>query len=476
MRQKLWLAITAGLLLSFLSTQNASAHAKVESSVPSNNEVLAGPTDLIQVKWNEPVESEANLFKVTKDGTLVKIESVEISYNTATIKLSEKTKPGSYKVTWKVLSEDSHLVSGELNFAYASKIAILKDISIPYLEITQKTLKILTWLLFLVLLALVLIGRKDRITKSISIVVSLLSLCQIGLIVSEIKLPISKTINLIPETKTLLLFALTPIIYLLIKKPYLPLIAIFSLAGLFTGHHKTVDGKLGDLTTFAHVTHLAAVAAWVSAVAAILLSKDATQVKLSSKISIISVAVLIPVGVTQSIILARPFENNHWVKVMLVKIALLTLTLFLGLLNNLSLRKSKFVNKKIVKLEVLSFISILIVSSILTSKTPPSLSFNPVANIPVTGKAIEITLKNNIESVTILVNNLCPDCESTWQLLTPHDKATVTLQNKDGGTVVTEFDSSKALIIIPQGVWKAELETIDQDFNESKYLGEVVNL
>ena len=111
MRQKLWLAITAGLLLSFLSTQNALAHAKVESSVPSNNEVLAESTKLIQVNWNEPVESEANLFKVTKDGTMVNIESVEISKNTATIKLSEKTKPGSYKVTWKVLSKDSHLVS-----------------------------------------------------------------------------------------------------------------------------------------------------------------------------------------------------------------------------------------------------------------------------------------------------------------------------------------------------------------------------
>ena len=111
MRQKLWLAITAGLLLSFLSTQNALANAKVESSVPSNNEVLAESTKLIQVNWNEPVESEANLFKVTKDGTMVNIESVEISKNTATIKLSEKTKPGSYKVTWKVLSKDSHLVS-----------------------------------------------------------------------------------------------------------------------------------------------------------------------------------------------------------------------------------------------------------------------------------------------------------------------------------------------------------------------------
>jgi putative copper export protein len=252
-------------------------------------------------------------------------------------------------VTWKVLSKDSHLVSGELNFAYASKIAILKDISIPYIEITQKTLKILTWLFFLLLLALVLIGRKNRLTSITSIVVSLLSLAQVGIIVSEIKLPLIKTINLIPETKTLLLFALTPIIYLLIKKPYLPLIAIFSLAGLFTGHHKTVDGKLGDLTTLSHITHLAAVAAWVSAVAAILLSKDPAQMKKSSKISIISVAVLIPVGITQSIILARPFENNHWVKVMLVKVALLTVTLFLGLLNNLSLKKTGSVNKKIVK-------------------------------------------------------------------------------------------------------------------------------
>jgi len=476
MRQKLWIPILAGLLLSFLSTQNALAHAKVESSVPSNNEVLAGPTELIQVKWNEPVESEANLFKVTKDGTIVTIESVEISKNTATIKLTEKTKPGSYKVTWKVLSKDSHLVSGELNFAYASKIAILKDISIPYLEITQKTLKILTWLFFLLLLALVLIGRKNRLTSITSIVVSLLSLAQVGIIVSEIKLPLIKTINLIPETKTLLLFALTPIIYLLIKKPYLPLIAIFSLAGLFTGHHKTVDGKLGDLTTLSHITHLAAVAAWVSAVAAILLSKDPAQMKKSSKISIISVAVLIPVGITQSIILARPFENNHWVKVMLVKVALLTVTLFLGLLNNLSLKKSGSVNKKIVKFEVLAFISILVVSSILTSKTPPSLSYNPVVKTPISGKSLEMTLKNNIDSVNILVNNLCPDCESTWQILTPHDKATITLKNEEGGTVVTEFDSSTALIIIPKGIWRVELETLDQDFNESKYLGELENL
>jgi hypothetical protein len=207
-----------------------------------------------------------------------------------------------------------------------------------------------------------------------------------------------------------------------------------------------------------------------------LLSKDATQVKQSSRISIISVAVLIPVGITQSIILARPFENNHWVKVMLVKVALLTVTLFLGLLNNLSLKKSGSVNKKIVKFEVLAFISILVVSSILTSKTPPSLSYNPVVKTPISGKSLEMTLKNNIDSVNILVNNLCPDCESTWQILTPHDKATITLKNEEGGTVVTEFDSSTALIIIPKGIWRVELETLDQDFNESKYLGELENL
>ena len=109
------LVFAASLLL---ATTLASAHAKLESTTPTAGATVAAPKT-IQAHFNEAIEIKLSSLKLAlSDGTAVPVMSVNDALDPATLSIMprEALKPGSYKVTWSVVSDDGHKTHGTFDF------------------------------------------------------------------------------------------------------------------------------------------------------------------------------------------------------------------------------------------------------------------------------------------------------------------------------------------------------------------------
>lgn len=108
-----WAVLLAVLLL----PTAASAHATLQSSDPADGAVLQRAPSTVTLRFDEPVSVESNGAQViAPDGDTVST-SVAGSGSELVIKLRSVTTRGTYAVTWRVLSADSHVVAGSISYS-----------------------------------------------------------------------------------------------------------------------------------------------------------------------------------------------------------------------------------------------------------------------------------------------------------------------------------------------------------------------
>jgi copper transport protein len=117
--------LAAALLLALLSVlavaRPASAHAVLEHTSPASGAVLAHPPRQVSLAFGEPVTFEAGAIKVY-DRHLDRVDSGRVFHpggqaKTVSVHLKAKLGQGTYTVTWRVISADSHPVSGGFRFS-----------------------------------------------------------------------------------------------------------------------------------------------------------------------------------------------------------------------------------------------------------------------------------------------------------------------------------------------------------------------
>ena len=100
----------------------AHAHTKLTGSTPADNAVLAQSPTQLSLQFSQP----ARLAAVTllKEGSqqAVKLGPLSKTANALQdVPLTTSLAPGNYVVTWRVLSEDNHVMSGKLRFSIRGK-------------------------------------------------------------------------------------------------------------------------------------------------------------------------------------------------------------------------------------------------------------------------------------------------------------------------------------------------------------------
>lgn len=114
----LLLVALCALLGAVLWPAAASAHSVLESTSPASGETVATVPDRIVLTFNEPVnvaDGAIRLLDVEGDG--IEIPAAKAVDATVTVDLPTDLGDGSYVVAWKVMSADSHPVSGAYTFA-----------------------------------------------------------------------------------------------------------------------------------------------------------------------------------------------------------------------------------------------------------------------------------------------------------------------------------------------------------------------
>ena len=98
--------------------QAANAHAVLQSAQPSVGGSVASSPSAIVLEFSEGVEARYSHVSVTGPGGAVPVSrpSNGGGKSILVVKLSQKLKPGHYRVQWSVVSVDTHKTQGSFSF------------------------------------------------------------------------------------------------------------------------------------------------------------------------------------------------------------------------------------------------------------------------------------------------------------------------------------------------------------------------
>ena len=106
--------IIAGLVTLGLSLP-AHAHSKSETTVPANGATVQA-VDVIEMRFDGPMRVTA--VKLTRDGEAVDLDRKTGMEPVQTFRAmpAAELSPGAYKVEWRGLSKDGHVMQGSFGF------------------------------------------------------------------------------------------------------------------------------------------------------------------------------------------------------------------------------------------------------------------------------------------------------------------------------------------------------------------------
>lgn len=104
------MAFSAGIM------QSALAHTELAETVPADRAVVAAAPENVQLRFSEPVRLTA--LAVQQDGAAKQSLGPLPAATTEEFSVAlPALGDGHYVVTWRALSEDTHVMSGEFMFA-----------------------------------------------------------------------------------------------------------------------------------------------------------------------------------------------------------------------------------------------------------------------------------------------------------------------------------------------------------------------
>lgn len=115
--RRLILGAEVAVALLLLSTGPAAAHTSLLSSDPSEGSTVARAPIEVALTFNEAVRPVSEAFRLyDRDGAQQVLPASAVN-NTVTLQLPADISEGSYAISWRVISADSHPISGGLTFA-----------------------------------------------------------------------------------------------------------------------------------------------------------------------------------------------------------------------------------------------------------------------------------------------------------------------------------------------------------------------
>ena len=117
MKRRMWVLLLAALVL--LVTSTASAHTRLERSVPAADSAVGSSPPRVTLWFSERLEAAFSKVQVlnAQDQQVDNDDAVVNPDNGKQIAVSlPGLAPGRYRVHWRVLSVDSHVNEGDFAF------------------------------------------------------------------------------------------------------------------------------------------------------------------------------------------------------------------------------------------------------------------------------------------------------------------------------------------------------------------------
>ena len=375
------LLVIAVALAALTAAPAAFAHAILQESTPSNNSVVRTSPKTVSLRFNEAVETAFGSIRVYDCGG-GRVDSGKIlrpSKDSVAVTIDRRLAKGTYTVTWRVISADSHPVAGAFVFnvrkANASSCKQVFGAKTPgTIDALFKFARALDFALILLVvggaiaLAVVLRSaaaelrtRMFRILAGLSfglVVAGALCIVLQGAVAGGFGLSEAfrwDTVHSVLQTRfghaflwqigvAIVVGALAMMASRSRRLEFLPLLALLLIPTISAAGHARTSGALA---IFLDVFHVAAASTWVGGLAftilGLLLAGDdrwplaSRAVPRFSLIAVVSVATLIVAGSLRGYQEVRAFHglwDTTYGQLLLVKIALVLPLLGLGAYNN----------------------------------------------------------------------------------------------------------------------------------------------
>jgi copper transport protein len=383
--------VAVAVLAALAAAGAASAHAILVSSTPSNDEVLARAPGRVVLRFNEPVETAFGSVRVY-DGAARRVDeggTTRPEPDAVAVGLRSKLPRDTYTVAWRVVSADSHTVSGAYVFHVGKPRAGAAGVASQVLgeqggssavDIGFAMVRFLTFALILLCsggavgLAYVLAREAWSVRRTLwavlaasALALALVSLAGIGLQGAQASgLGFDATVrpSLVGDVletrfghawlaRAGLAAAVALLAMLALLRPWrrerLLAAAVCALGVLiaatpaFSGHAR-VEGAIAVASDWVHVL---AAAAWAGGLAFLLLALArargdrwplaARAVPRFSALAVVAVAWLLSAGVVNGVLEIRSWNglwHTTYGQLLLVKVALVLPVLALGAFNN----------------------------------------------------------------------------------------------------------------------------------------------
>ena len=108
--------IVTTALVALVPAATAQAHAELERTVPASHQALDAGPSMVSLTFSEPVQAPDGALQVADaDGHTVS-GPVQVSGSTVAVRVPRHLDAGKYRVSWRVVSDDGHVVGGGYRF------------------------------------------------------------------------------------------------------------------------------------------------------------------------------------------------------------------------------------------------------------------------------------------------------------------------------------------------------------------------
>jgi copper transport protein len=121
--------VLVAMVAGALAPASAAAHATIVETTPGDTSVLKAQPREVRLKWSESVDLGAHAVRLL-DGAGKEIRTAAARHgpggpSTAVLALPPGLANGTYVISWRVVSADSHPVSGAFSFSVGAPTAVL---------------------------------------------------------------------------------------------------------------------------------------------------------------------------------------------------------------------------------------------------------------------------------------------------------------------------------------------------------------
>ena len=109
-------------IITVLLMGNALAHTNLSSSIPSDGSTTSAPSEIV-LEFSDAVRLTSIALKGGSGDSVALGKRPSGPAKVFRVKIEGSVTPGDYVVSWRSISSDSHVVSGEIRFTVENRIA-----------------------------------------------------------------------------------------------------------------------------------------------------------------------------------------------------------------------------------------------------------------------------------------------------------------------------------------------------------------